>query len=294
MTARSEPSRKAADAVDVAALIESERDRLSPAERRVADVVLARPELIAFGTVASIAAAAATSGASVVRLSSRLGLDGFSALQSAVQATLAQQLRPAADKIHTTPVDDLVERARVQETANLAATLDAIEPAVLQRAGLLLADPNRQIWVVAGDAEQGVATQFASHLGMARSGVRVLDGPGSRIGRLVADLARGDVVVAVDLRRYERWVLDTVALAAGRGARVVAVTDRRLSPLADTADATFVVRAEGIGPFDSHVGTLAVLQLLVSATSARVRAGASRRLARIESTWRTSGALADG
>ncbi len=46
-------------------------------------------------------------------------------------------------------------------------------------------------------------------------------------------LRRGDALVALDFRRYERWVVSTADRAADAGARVVALTDSALSPLAD-------------------------------------------------------------
>ena len=59
--------------------------QLTPAERRVAEVVLSRPQLVAFGTVAELADTAGSGAATVVRLASKLGYDGFTGLQSAVQ-----------------------------------------------------------------------------------------------------------------------------------------------------------------------------------------------------------------
>ena len=65
---------------------------LTPAERRVAEVVLDRPQLVAFGTVAELAEAASSGAATVVRLASKLGFDGFTGLQHSVQHALARQL----------------------------------------------------------------------------------------------------------------------------------------------------------------------------------------------------------
>src|SRR3982750_3891451 len=74
----------------VAAVIDAARSALTPAERRVADVVLTSPEAIAFGTVADLAQRAATSGATVVRLAAKLGYDGFTSLPAAVQGGAGQ------------------------------------------------------------------------------------------------------------------------------------------------------------------------------------------------------------
>jgi DNA-binding MurR/RpiR family transcriptional regulator len=107
----------------------------------------------------------------------------------------------------------------------------------------------------------------------------------------MADVRPGDVVVAIDVRRYERWVVAAAADARLRGAEVVAVTDSVLSPLAAGASATFVVTAASPGPFDSHVGTLALANALVAAVAGRLRASATARLDRIEAAWKDSGAL---
>jgi DNA-binding MurR/RpiR family transcriptional regulator len=83
----------------VAQVVAQQREKLSPAERRVGDLVLSQPECVAFGTVAEVARRAGTSGATVVRLADRLGFDGYRGLQAMVQADLAALLRPAAERI---------------------------------------------------------------------------------------------------------------------------------------------------------------------------------------------------
>jgi DNA-binding MurR/RpiR family transcriptional regulator len=56
----------------------------------------------------------------------------------------------------------------------------------------------------------------------------------------------------------------------------------------------FTVAAEGAGPFDSHVGTLALVNALVAGVAGRLRRSATDRLDRLEAHWRATGALLDG
>ena len=100
--------------MDVASMIRANRDALSPAERRVADLVLTDPHSVAFGTVAEVALAAGTSGGSVVRFTVRLGLDGFADLQDRVQTDLTQDRNQAAERIRTQPTDDRSVHQHVQ------------------------------------------------------------------------------------------------------------------------------------------------------------------------------------
>ena len=101
------------------------------------------------------------------------------------------------------------------------------------------------------------------------------------------------MLVVLDFRRYERWVLDAARAARAAQACLVALTDSTLSPLAELADATFVIQAQGTGPFDSQVGTLALVNALVAGVAVRVQASATTRLDRIEAAWRDAGSLVE-
>ena len=279
--------------VELTGLIERHRNELSPAERRVADVVLRDPETVAFGTVATVAAQAATSGASVVRLASRLGLDGFSALQALVQGQLSRQLRPATERIRQPGPVDVVGQVLAAELDNVHVTLDRVDRAGFERAVSALADDKARVLLASGDASAGVLQQFAAELAMLRDGVVLLDGSEVAVARRAATVGPDDVAVVLDLRRYDRAVMALARRVAAAGATVVALTDRTLSPLAAVADITFVVSATGVGPFDSYVGALALLNAITAEVAARLRSSATERLDRIEADWSSIGALVD-
>ena len=99
--------------------------------------------------------------------------------------------------------------------------------------------------------------------------------------------------MAIDIRRYDRWLVESLGVARDAGATIVALTDSVLSPLSAMADHTFVVSADSPGPFDSHVGTLALLDVLVVAVAAFDRERATERLDRLEAAWRSIDALTD-
>ncbi len=278
---------------EVVSRIEEQRDVLSPAERRVADVVLRDPETVACGTVARVAARAATSGASVVRLANRLGYPGYSGLQAAVQAAIGQQLRPAAERIRAERGSDVVSRTLRSELGNVQRTLEAVAPETFDRATRLLADRRRAVRIVAGDAEAGLGAMLASPLALVRDDVAQVTGSDVAVARQLATVDGATVLVAIDLRRYERWVVDHVTRAVAAGAGLVAVTDSPLSPLAAVASVTFTVAAEGAGPFDSHVGSLALANALVTGVAARMRRTATPRLDAVEAAWRDAGALVE-
>lgn len=266
-------------------------ERLTATERRIAEVLAGEPQTIAFGTVAQVAERAGTSGPSVVRLAVKLGYQGFVALQADVQQELARQLGPAHDRIRQRPPSDLLGRVQAAEHDNVSRTLGGVTPEALERCVALLSDRRHQIWVLPGDVTLPVGASLASQLSQLREGVALLGGSEVTIGRAMAGAEAHDVLVAIDIRRYERTVTTTVQLARDRGLDVVAVTDSPLSPLAGRGATAFFVAASGVGPFDSMTGAMAVTNLLVAATAVRLRQSAIRRLDAIEDAWGSLGAL---
>ena len=128
---------------------------------------------------------------------------------------------------------------------------------------------------------------------MLRPGVVFVAGSDVRVARLLADVGPSDVVVVLDLARYDRAVLGAAGRAAGRGAAVVALTDSAVSPLASAAAISFTASVTGAGPFDSHVGLLALANALLAGAAARLRRSATDRLDEVESAWRSAAVLTD-
>ena len=157
----------------------------------------------------------------------------------------------------------------------------------------LLSDPARRVAVVAGDAGAGITGHAGDELAMLRPGVEVVTGTPVAVGRSIARLEAGDVVLALDLRRYDRWLLDAVGHALDEGAELIALTDGPLSPLAERSRALLVIEGEGIGPFDNYLGALALLSALVAAVAEDLRDAAIEDLDRVERTWQALDALTD-
>ena len=135
--------------------------------------------------------------------------------------------------------------------------------------------------------------QFHDDLHALRPAVTMVTGNEVRVTRTVALLDEHDVVVAIDLRRYDSWVVESAKRAKDAGAKIVAVSDSLLSPLAVLADQNLVIVAAGAGPFDSHVGTLALCNLVVAGVAEQLRSSAADRLEKAEGAWRRASVLID-
>jgi DNA-binding MurR/RpiR family transcriptional regulator len=235
--------------------------------------VLGEPETVAFGTVADVARRAGVSGATVVRLATKLGYGGFPGLQDAVREELVPRWHPPSDPIDDSRSDDALSRTLAVELANVAATLEGVDRNCFAEATHLLSgagQPQGQVLVLAGDGSQGVAVTFATELSKLRPGVALLEGSGTRGVRGLLHAGPADILTLFDVAPYDGCVLEAARLAAGRGMEVVAITDSPLSPSADTGWRTFVASTSGGGRVESHVGMLSLVNALITEVTSRM------------------------
>ena len=267
-------------------LIADAANRFTPSERRVAEAVISDPKVVAFGTVAQLAEISGSSGPTVLRFAAKLGFEGFVDLQSTVQEEIADQLRPATQRIRERPLSDVIGRTLAADLDNVRSTLGDVDAADFRTAVDLLADRRRRVFVIASEVSGGAGQLLAGQLDLLRDGVFEITGTPVKVSRDLVRVEPLDVVIVFDLRRYERWLLEATARAADTGATLIALTDGRLSPLAERAALTFVVAARGVGPFDSVVGAMSLVHALIAAVAARLRRSATGRLDAVEASWR--------
>jgi DNA-binding MurR/RpiR family transcriptional regulator len=275
---------------NLASRVDLKRDGLTKTGRRVAQFLLAHPEDVAFGTVADVASRCGVGVASVHRLAVQLDYSGFAQMQEAVRGEMSKRLRPTAEKIRSGSSGDIVERVLSTEAQNIESTLRAVDRSSIAAMVKMLIDHKRRVLVASGESSSGVVSQFASEMSTLRPAVEMIRGNPVAAAAQVAGARRGDVMVVVDFHRYDAWLIDVVAQAKRTGLHVWVVSDSRLSPLATGAQHSFEVSAESVSPFDSHVGALVFLGLVVAMVAESTRTLATKRVDSVERAWR-EGAL---
>ena len=260
-------------------LIAAVGDRLTPAERRIAEVVLAEPTLLAFGTVSELADRVGTSRPSIVRFAHKLGFDGYTRLQSHVRGRLSQRLARPSDRIRD---DEGMLPAQAALEQGLASVFEAAGGDRLPE----LADPivaAANVWIISGETSRAGAHALHSGLTMLRPRVHIVED--HSMGRDLGNAEPDDVAVVFDFFRYRRRAIRAARTLAAQGVTIVAITDGPLSPLAALTDHWCELGVPAIGPFDSSVPAVAMAELLVAHIADRLHDEATERLDRTEDLW---------
>ena len=130
---------------------------LTPTERRIAEIVLAEPTLLAFGTVSDLATRVGTSRPSIVRFANKLGFDGYTQLQRNVRSDVSRRLARPSDRIRQDDKSDMSVRGAIDSAID--SVFDAVDGDRL--AGLVAPIVNaRKVWVLSGETSLAGAHAF--------------------------------------------------------------------------------------------------------------------------------------
>ncbi|MGE8320672.1 MAG: MurR/RpiR family transcriptional regulator [Comamonas sp.] len=222
----------------------------------------------------------------VVRFAKHFGFHGYTQLQTLFRAGAARQLAPQRDyqdrirsligtAEHAQPLagtriaHEVVEGGIASLQALQATLADAQSAAAFEAAVQLLVDAPA-IWLAAARRAFPVGAYLAYALQHTAKPVHWLHGLGAmQMGELRA-MAPGDVMVAVSFEPYANETLGLADAALARGARLLALTDSPLSPLATHASATLLAQDSATFGFRSLTGTLCLAQSLFIALAYRM------------------------
>jgi DNA-binding MurR/RpiR family transcriptional regulator len=258
------------------AMIIARRQSLPKRLAQVGAHTLDNPDEIAFGTVASIAAAADVQPSTLVRFAQHFGFEGFSDLQRVFRDRLKERTTSYEERLAALRAD---ASGGSHETAILEGFVDAARRSVeklprivdarkLQRAVSILAGA-KTIHLIARRRSYPISTYMAYAFGK-------LDIPctlvGSPVGIDTEMLAQADVrdaAIAVSFSPYASDTADHARTLAGRGVPLIAITDSAFSPLAECATEWFELAEADFAGFRSLSATMALAMALTVSVAER-------------------------
>jgi len=262
---------------------------LTRAERQLAAHMLNNFPVAVLGSVTALARGAGVSGPTAVRLVQKLGFSGYPEFQALVREEVGEKLAsPLAKRAKwgaSTPDQHILNRFAATVVANLEATLGQLDHAGFDAIADLLADPNRRVYMMGGRITHAIADYFCTVLTVMREDVSLLSDMSNTWPPALLNMGKGDVVVIFDIRRYETSVLTVAELARERGAEVVLITDRWISPAAAHASHLVPCHIEVPSAWDSNVSLLFVVEALLAAVQSRNWEETKSRLTRMEELY---------
>jgi len=226
---------------------------------------------LAFDGIQATAEQCGVQPSAVVRFAKHFGFSGYSELQALFRADAARQLSAQHD--YQDRIRGLIASGNEPRSSarlaheviegsieSLQALQRGLPPEQFEAAVDLMLDAP-SLWLAASRRAFPVGAYLAYALQHTEKPVHWLHGLGAMQKGELRALSPGDVMLAVSFEPYAPETLEVVDAALARGARLLALTDSQLSPLAQDA-ATF--------GFRSLTSTLTLAQSLFLALAYRM------------------------
>ena len=273
---------------DLITKIQSELPGFSKGQKQIARFILEHYDKAAFMTASRLGVTVGVSESTVVRFATELGYDGYPHLQRALQEmirnklTSVQRMEVAGDRMGGRDVLQTVLHA---DTDMIRVTLDEIDRDAFQGAVDALMSAKR-IYILGVRSSSALASFLGFYFNLLFEHVTLVHTHSvSEIFEQVLRVGPGDVLFGISFPRYSKRTLSAMKYARDRGARVIALTDSQLSPLARVADHVLLARSDMASFVDSLVAPLSVINALIVAVGMSRRDEIEQTFNKLERIW---------
>ena len=273
---------------DILAVLKERNQEFSKGQRRIAQYITESYDKAAFMTASKLGKTVGVSESTVVRFAVDLGFDGYPSMQKAMQEmvlnrlTSVQRIEVANDRIGNQDVVSMVLQSDIEKLRQTAENVDrkefqAVVDAILNA---------KNIYILGVRSVAPLANFLGYYLNYMFNNVRIVTASGtSEMFEQIVGIGREDVVVAFSFPRYSAATLRAAQYCRTTGATVIAITDNREAPLAQSADRVICAKSDMVSLVDSLVAPLSVVNALIVAIASKREKELHRTFDALERIW---------
>lgn len=260
-----------------------QRQSLPKRIAQAAAYALDNPDEIAFGTAASIAAAADVQPSTLIRFAQHLGYDGFTSLQAVFRQRMRERTSSYDERLNALrskgsagAATRIVEGFAAASIQSLEALVRNIDDQALERAVATLAKANT-IYIAARRRSFPVASYIAYAFGKLKVRSQTADSIAGLDTEMLAFATPKDAALVISFAPYAAATLEHARQLAEAGVPIVAITDSAFSPLAQAADQWFEITEADFSGFRSLAATMSLAMSLAVAVAEKRGRSANER-----------------
>lgn len=253
---------------------------LTKKEKLIADFVLDNFPEACFITSTEIAKKLQVSDSSVIRFTRTLGYSGFMDFQRSIRKIYTDRINSVSDSI-TIPSERLklsigkLDQSDVIETyfsnvlKNLKTTINNNDLQILERVcDIIVSSQNK--YILSSRANSGAGDTLLILLKHMLPNVHETSHPALNVIDHLCDIKETDCLISVSFPRYSEMDLLAAQMAYDAGAKIILLTDKASSPLAQYATQLITINVESNTFFNSYVSVQFTIELLCSLISKKV------------------------
>ena len=268
--------------------IEEHAAGFSKGQKRIAAFITEHYDEAAFMTAYKLGERVSVSESTVVRFASELGFSGYPQLQKAMQELIRSRLT-SIQRIEVTRArmqdHEVLDNVLSFDIANIRQTLEELPRKVFDNAVDAIVNA-RRVYIFGSGSCRAMANFVAYYFKLLLKDVHLIHTSSeAEIFEEMLHIDERDAILGISFPRYSSKAVKTLHFAHARGAKVVAITDSELSPIADYATHLLLAHSDMPSIVDSLVAPLSVINALTVAISLRMLEEDRPMLTTLEQLW---------
>lgn len=236
---------------------------LSPAEKRLANVLLQHQMELPSYTAGELAEKANVSKATAARLIRSLGYATYPDAKRQIRADQHWgSPRAGLDDPDQAPSGAVSLSRMVQvDLDNIRTTADSMSERTLSEISRAIVSA-RRLWIMGLRSGYGLAHHAAHYFSLIKNDVQVLPAGGATYSHEIASIAPGDVLLVIAFRRRPRLLPAILTEARSAGATTVLITDLSAAASAKASDHVLRCKCQSPSPFNSFSAAVTLINYL--------------------------------
>lgn len=270
------------------ARIHERMPKFSKGQRLIAKYIEEHYDKVAFMTASRLGATVGVSESTVVRFATEIGYSGYPELQQAMQEmirsklTSVQRMEVTADRIGDS---DLLESIMNQDIEMIRRTLEETSREDFYAAAGAIASA-RKIYILAARSSSALGSFLYYYFTLMFERVKLVNSTSeAEIFEQMIRVNEQDTIIGISFPRYSRKAVKAMNFASDRGAKVIAITDSPLSPLAEPADYLLLARSDMASIVDALVAPFSLIKALIVAAALKNREDVTHIFQQLEDIW---------
>lgn len=267
--------------------IEENYIKLSKGQKRIADYIFKNYDKVAFMTAASLGDAVGVSESTVVRFANALGYDGYPKLLKGLQESIKTKLTTVQRFELSKQVeegDNYLKKIMSYDIENIRRTIEGLDVDEMERVVEEIHSA-KNIYILGLRSSAVVANYLGFYMNFMFDNVKVAQAGAYDVFDHFLNISKDDLLIVISFPRYSKKTFEVVEFVKGQGAKIIGITDSKLSPLAPHVEYCLTAKYNMNTFIDSLVPPMSLINSLIIALSMKNPQVVEEKLSKLENIW---------
>lgn len=243
-------------------------DEFTLTQKRLAEFILSNSDEVPFFTADDLAAKTNTTSSSVVRFAKGIGYSGYPDLQKDLRKLIIDKINIVGQlekAKHYIPSDNksVIDASLKKDLDNINQLIKMKDDKDIEEfVKLIIA--SRKKYILACRTSFSLGHFLFYKTKKIISDIFLLNNCDQSIFDILRELNSEDLIVAISFPRFTKLTIDFTQYAKNTGAKVISITNSKISPLYKISDVCLLCPYKGSTFFNSNVAAMALINTIVS------------------------------